>query len=243
MTFQLPALPGSDVELRERVAELERENEALRAFVAQAAHELIQPLIVAETYALLASEDLSATQEDAREALERLRRTSVRARLLVDSLLLDADRERNGLALAPVDLREALGNALDLLGPEVESRKALLVVEELPTIVGDDAGLVAVFRNLLSNALRHGREGGTIKVSAELHAPDWWVFVDSDGEELSREERARIFARFTRGATRAAGYGLGLSICRCIVERHGGRIGAGLAPQGGNRFFFTLPAT
>ena len=243
MTFQLPGLTGADDGLHERLAELQRENEALRSFVAQAAHELMQPLIVAETYATLASAELSAGQEDAREALERLRRTAVRARLLVDSLLVDADRERNGLALAPVDLGEALGNALDLLGPEVESRRTLLVVEELPTVNGDDAGIVAVFRNLLSNALRHGREGGSIKVSAELNSKVWWIFVDNDGEELSRDERARIFGRFTRGPSRAAGYGLGLSICRCIVERHGGRIGAGPAPEGGNRFFFTLPAT
>jgi signal transduction histidine kinase len=243
MTLQFSGVAGADDELHERLAELQRENEALRAFVAQAAHELIQPLIVAETYATLASADLSAEQDDAREALERLRRTAVRARLLVDSLLLDADRERNALAFAPVDLFEALGNALDLLGPEVESRKTLLVVEELPTVEGDDAGIVAVFRNLLSNALRYGREGGSIKVSAELHSQEWRIFVDNDGEELSREERARIFDRFTRGASRATGYGLGLSICRCIVDRHGGRIGAGPAPQGGNRFFFTLPAT
>ena len=95
------------------------------------------------------------------------------------------------------------------------------------------------------NALKYSpRHGAAISVQASLEAPAWHFSVQSEGPTIPPEDRQRIFEPYQRGRgeRRARGAGLGLAICRRIVERHGGRIGVAPVASGGNRFFFTLPA-
>jgi signal transduction histidine kinase len=101
-----------------------------------------------------------------------------------------------------------------------------------------------VFTNLLTNALKYGpRHGGTIAVGAVRVTHGWQLGVESKGEPVPPADRERIFKPYCRGngERRARGSGLGLSICREIVERHGGKLGV-VPVEGGNRFQFTLPA-
>ena len=234
--------------LAARVAALEEENQALRAFAAQAAHELAQPLLVAEAYAGLACAELRPDQAEIRDMLQRLGRSAMRARLLVDALLLDNVQARGARQNRPVDLAIALDSALELLAPDIRSTGTTVEYELLPVVPGDEASLVAVMRNLLANAIRYGPVGpsATIRVSAEQLEDEWAISVDSRGPELTERERERIFEPFSRGRGRrrvpGVGLGLGLTICRNVVERHGGRLWATTTPEGdGNRFTFTLP--
>ena len=100
--------------------------------------------------------------------------------------------------------------------------------------------------NLLTNALKFSpRLGGVVTVSSETVDTGWTVFVESEGPPIPVDDRERIFQPYHRGRgeRRIRGAGLGLAICRRVVERHGGTIGlAETAGDDGNRFFFTLPA-
>ena len=132
-----------------------------------------------------------------------------------------------------------------MLAHEVQARGATVRLGELPTVLGDASLLNGLFTNLILNALKYSpRTGSEIVVDASREHRAWRVAVESEGPTIPPEERQRIFEPFQRGRSerRARGAGLGLTICRRIVERHGGQIGVVPAARGGNRFYFTLPA-
>jgi signal transduction histidine kinase len=233
--------------LHARIAELEREKTDLEAFAAVAAHELVEPLVMTEAYAAMVSEQLDEDlQADARSDLDALSRGAARTRLLVETLLHEARSSGRQLRRRPVDLGRIVGESLTLLRPQIEARDATIEVDdELPEVLGDEALLGGVFTNLLINALKYSpRHGATIRVTAVRRGADWRFDVESGGRTIAPEDRLRIFEPFRRGPgeRRTRGAGLGLSICRRIVERHGGQIGVTAAEGAGNRFFFTLPA-
>jgi signal transduction histidine kinase len=114
----------------------------------------------------------------------------------------------------------------------------------MPSVTGDEALLGGLLTNLVTNALKYGRrERGTISIGAHREGDEWLVTVADDGASIPESERLLIFEPFQRGhrERRARGAGLGLTICRRIVLRHGGRIGL-LPQETGNCFYFTLPA-
>jgi light-regulated signal transduction histidine kinase (bacteriophytochrome) len=232
--------------LRARVAELEREKAYAQAFAAVAAHELVEPLVMTEAYAAMVAEQLDEELQGAeRQDLAALAAVAARTRLLVETLLLDARSDGRGLRRRPVDLDRVLRETLTMLRPQIDSRGARIEVDALPEVLGDEALLGGVFTNLLVNALKYSpRHGSTIRVSAARRGADWRFEVESGGRTIAPQDRLRIFEPFRRGPgeRRARGAGLGLSICRRIVERHGGQIGVTAGAGAGNRFFFTLPA-
>lgn len=240
-----PALApdGELARLRERVAELERRNEELDRFAAAAAHELRAPLISVEGYAaLLAARLKGALDEFGRHDLEALVRGTTRMRFVIETLLRNA-RTGGGPPLRdPVDLAKVARDCVGILQPEIDASGAHVVVDALPVVAGDASLLASVLQNLIGNALNYGpRDGGTVHVWA-AHEPDGWrISVDSGGRPIRPADRSRIFSPFLRGRgeRRADGIGLGLALCRSIVEQHGGSIG--VEPlEAGNRFFFTL---
>jgi light-regulated signal transduction histidine kinase (bacteriophytochrome) len=232
--------------LSARVEELKRENAALEAFAAAAAHELVEPLIVAEAYASMVSERLDEPDHaDSRRDLAALGRTASRARLLIEALLYDARATDQETTVATVDLDSVVAGCLETLASEIAARHAKLTVGKLPTVVGSEPLLHGLFSNLLLNGLKYSRRQEpelTVEASRERRA--WEISVTSEGPIIPVEDRERIFEPYQRGRgeRRARGAGLGLTICRRIVERHGGEIGVVPATGGGNRFFFTLPS-
>jgi light-regulated signal transduction histidine kinase (bacteriophytochrome) len=232
--------------LSARVEELEREKAALEAFAAIAAHELVEPLVMTEAYVAIVTDRLDeSVHAQSRRDLATISRAASRMRLLLEAILHDARSTERRLDSRPVDLGVVVAECTALLGPEIEQRAARLHVSPLPVVPGDDALLSGLIANLLINALKFSpRHEATIAVGASREGPVWKVWVESDGPTVPPEDRTRIFEPYQRGhgERRIRGAGLGLTICRRIVERHGGHIGVVPAAGGGNRFYFTLPA-
>jgi signal transduction histidine kinase len=231
--------------LLRRVEDLERENDALAQFAGVAAHELLEPLVMAEAHATLLAEGLSdELPGTARDDLESLLRGASRMRLLVETLLQEARSSSRPLERVPVDLSEIAAESVELLRHEIRSQEATVEVEPLPVVHGDPVLLAGVIKNLLLNALRYGpRSGGLVALCARRIPGSWRIIVTSQGRTVPRDERRWIFDPFWRGSRerRFPGTGLGLAICRSIVERHGGRIGVQPMQPRGNRFYFTIP--
>lgn len=244
----VPAVEQPDVDvvaLQRRVGELEREKEALERFAGVAAHELLEPLVMAEGHATLLAEGLGDRLEGtARDDLESMLRGAARMRVIVETLLHDARSSSLPLKRVPVDLGLVTAESIELLRHEIRYQRATVDVGPLPVVPGDPVLLGGVVRNLILNALRYGpRRDGKVAVHSR-RAPDAWrIIVTSEGTTVPREDRRRIFDPSRRGTRerRHEGTGLGLWICRSIVERHGGKIGVQPMRPRGNRFYFTIP--
>jgi signal transduction histidine kinase len=247
----LAAAQAEAARLRQHVRELESKVDALsehsrsmEGFAATAAHQLSEPLIVAESGTIMVAEDLGdALEPELRARLDAIGRGAARARQMVDALLLDA-RSGSGLALKAVDTAQIAAQVLEDLAPQMHERGAAAEVGELPVVHAEPRLLSIVFHNLISNAIKYGpRQGGKIEITATPDGDGWRLAVVSGGTPLLDQETARVFEPWRRvpGERRVPGSGLGLAICKRLIERLGGTIG--VEPQAaGNRFYFILPA-
>jgi signal transduction histidine kinase len=235
-----------DVErLLDRIDALEREKASLESFAAVAAHEILQPLILAEAYAALIAERLPGDEhKSSRRDLDALTRGARRGRTLVETLLYDARTAGVELERRPVELNRVVEDCLHLLHRDLTSVEVEVEVEPLPVVCGNEALIAGLYKNLLLNAVKYApRSGSAIVVGAKDDGDGLRLFVQSDGPTIPEDERERIFEPFVRGQgdRRARGSGLGLAVCRSIVERHGGHIEVAAGIPAGNRFSFTLP--
>ena len=216
----------------------------MEGFAATAAHQLSEPLIVAESGTIMVTEDLGDSLDpEQRARLDAIGRGAARARQMVDALLMDA-RSANGLELKPVDVDRIVARVLEDLGPRMRDRQVIADVGKLPTVRAETRLLTVIFQNLLTNAIKYGpRDGGLVRIASERHEDGWKLIVASEGAPLPADQTERIFEPWRRipGERRAPGSGLGLAICARLVERLGGSIG--VEPQrDGNAFYFVLPA-
>jgi len=231
--------------LRTRVTQLEHEKQAVERFAAMAAHELLTPVVLMDACAATVCDRLNGDgHAEAREELDVLRRGAAQSRLLVETLLHHAAFQERPLERRPVELHPLVRECVAVLAPEIRRNAATVLIGPLPRLAVEERLIGSVFTNLLTNALKYGpRTGGTIIVDAVRVERAWELGVESEGEPVPAADRERIFEPYCRGngERRARGSGLGLTICREIVERHGGEIGV-VPLAAGNRFQFTLPA-
>jgi signal transduction histidine kinase len=231
--------------LAARIAELELEKAQMEAFAAVAAHELVEPLVMTEAYASIISNRLTHPEHaDSRRDLHALGRGVARMRLLAESVLHEARSSQRELARRPVDTSALVSDCLALLRPDIVARNARIEISELPEVAAEEALLNGVFSNLFINALKYSpRQGSLIRIWGEREHTVCRFSVESEGSPIPVEDRERIFELYQRGQgeRRAGGAGLGLTICRRIVERHGGEIGVVPLNGSGNRFYFTIP--
>lgn len=214
-------------------AEAEEANAAKDRFLAVLSHELRTPLSPI-IHAVTLLEEQSDAPENLRETLATIRRNvRLEARLIDD--LLDLARVRNGklhMELQSVDLHEVLHQAVETCRQEVVARRIGLVEELKATathVQGDSARLQQIFWNLIMNAAKFTPEGGTITLRTRNPEGGSEIFVEvaDTGVGILPEKIGRIFDAFEQASARAsAGLGLGLAICKALVERHGGRIEA-----------------
>jgi signal transduction histidine kinase len=220
------------------VTEKRRTEDELKEYADVVAHDLSEPLSgIAMLVTLL---ELHPEEPPAPHVLEALRASAERARELVDGVLAYA---RSGeLSWARVSLEAVAAEVADDLRVSLEEAGARLVVRPLPEVPGDPRQLRRVFQNLVANALRfRGDEPPRIEISAAEGRSEWVVNVRDNGIGVDREHARRIFAMFSRVDRRGEGSGIGLAVCRRVVEAHGGRIWVEAAEGGGSTFRFTLP--
>lgn len=170
-----------------------------------------------------------------------------RMQRLVNDLLTYSRVGAQGHPLQPTDTATVLGHALRSLQPKIKAAGAEVIVEKLPVVNADEMQLGQVFQNLVGNALKFGRPGEhpRVRVGAQPSPQGWTFFVEDNGIGIDGQYSERIFQMFQRLHDREAyeGSGIGLTIAKKIVERHGGRIWFESEAGKGTTFFFTIPAT
>jgi light-regulated signal transduction histidine kinase (bacteriophytochrome) len=168
-----------------------------------------------------------------------------RMQQLIDDLLTYSRVGRRGRELAPTDSALALTNALVNLQASIEAGGAQVTHAELPTLKADSAQLTQLFQNLIGNAVKFkGQAPPRVHVAAQQKDKEWVFSVADNGIGIEPQYYERIFQIFQRlhGRGQYPGTGIGLAICKKIVERHGGRIWVESTCGKGSTFFFTLPA-
>lgn len=167
-----------------------------------------------------------------------------RMRKMIDGLLEYSRVDSGGDPFDSVDLNAVLGDVRIDLQVKIGEEDARITADALPSVEGDASQLRQLFQNLLSNAIEyHGDEPPRIHVSAAREGDEWAISVRDEGIGIPPEQQDRVFELFTRlhAPEEYSGTGLGLTLCRRIVERHGGRIRVESEPERGSTFTFTLP--
>jgi PAS domain S-box-containing protein len=233
--------------LRQHAQELARSNEELQQFAYVASHDLQEPLRMVASYTqLLARRYRGRLDKDADEFIGYAVDGVNRMQRLIQDLLAYSRVGTRGREPKPCEAGQALANAVDNLQAMIAETQGEVKAGELPRVLADESQLVQLFQNLVGNALKfHSQEPPRVEVAAEPQGPEWWRFtVKDNGLGIDPQYFERIFIIFQRlhGREEYPGTGIGLAICKKIVERHGGRIGLESRPGGGSTFWFTLPA-
>lgn len=233
--------------LNRAVVELTRSNHELERFAHVAAHDLQEPCRTIISYAQLLERRAGATLDaSAREFLDYLIGGAHRMRDLVTDLLAYSRIKGKEAPFVQVDCAAMAADVLTDLHRTIAEAGAQVEVGPLPTVSGDPAQLSQVFLNLIGNALKFRAPSrvARIRVTAEREGAEWVFCVADNGIGIASEYYQRVFEIFQRlhGPDRYPGTGIGLAICRQVVERHGGRIWVQSEPGQGSRFAFTLPA-
>jgi len=220
---------------------------AQQQFLADASHELRNPLAIIRTNADLALSDPDPQQDELRQAVVVVKRASDRMARLVDDLLALARREAPTLAVEPVDLGRVASEASDEFLAPAEARGIVLDRAVAPGVVvmGDSDALKRAIANLLENAVRLAPVDSRIRLAVGSERDLAWIAVSDEGPGIAPEHQPKVFDRFWRadkGRSRAdGGTGLGLSIVRQIAETHGGDVQLQSRVGVGSTFTIWLP--
>lgn len=248
------ALRAANAELEQRVADrtrdlqlanerLARSNQELEQFAYVASHDLQEPLRMVSAYGQLMERRYADRLDgDAREFLGFMTDGARRMQGMIDDLLA-LSRASRGADLVPVSLDAALDRTTGNLALMMEEAGARLVRQPLPRVLGDENQLTRLFQNLVSNAVKFRRDAPPeIRISATDQGDEWQVAVSDNGIGIDPKYKDRIFVAFQRLHSQAdyPGSGIGLTLCKRIIERHGGRIWVDSVPGQGATFHFTL---
>lgn len=244
---------AAERELSRYASQLERANESLRQhnreldeFAHLASHDLKEPLRAITTFSQLLVQDLGGNLPgDAVRDLEFITNASARMQRLVTDLLSLSRAGRADMRTTPVSLRACVESAIEALAVRVSETGARIEVGPLPEVSGDPTMLTQLYQNLIGNALKFCSSPGTplVQVSAEKSVEGWVFSVKDNGIGIKPEHSEKIFQPFRRVHVKPdqEGTGIGLAICRKVVERHGGRIWVESTLGNGAQFLFTLP--
>ena len=239
------AMREANAALEQQARELTRSNEELQQFAYVASHDLQEPLRMVSSYTqLLARRHGDKLDGDAREFMDFIVDGAARMKQLIEDLLEYSRVGTRGHAFEPVDSAASLDRALGNLRAAREAAGAEVTRGNLPKVFADGSQLTQLFQNLVGNAIKfHGAEPPRIHVEGEERGDVWVFSVKDNGIGLDTQYAERIFMMFQRLHSKSEypGTGIGLAICKKIVQRHGGRIWVDSQPGRGATFGFTIP--
>lgn len=225
--------------------ELERSNQELQQFAYVASHDLQEPLRMVSSYLqLLERRYRDHLDQDAKDFITFAVDGAKRMQALINDLLAYSRVGTRGKEFQPVQLDEIMLQARNNLKIAIEEQEAEIACDSLPVVQGDDTQLIQLFQNLIGNAIKfHGEQKPRIQIQKERHNGHWKFSVSDNGIGIDPQYAERIFLIFQRLHNRDEypGTGIGLAICKRIIERHGGRIWVDSRLGDGCTFYFTLP--
>ncbi|REJ76677.1 MAG: hybrid sensor histidine kinase/response regulator [Acidobacteria bacterium] len=240
------ALHQANEKLRDAVRRLERSNSRLEQFASTLSHDLREPLRAINSFSrILAQRYLTEEDHEGREMFGFVLDGGERMASLIAAVLEFARSGAEQLQLTEVDAGAVVEDVLLELDALIEDRGAVVEVGELPTVVADRSALARIFQNLIGNALKYADAGTPrVRIDGGRGGDGTATFTVADrGIGIASEQHERIFDPFVRlhRGDEIAGTGLGLEICRSLVEQMGGTIGVESRPGEGSTFSFTLP--
>lgn len=245
--FDISERKPAKQELARKVEELGRSNAELELFARVASHDLQEPLRMVASYTqLLARRYKGKLDADADEFIGFAVDGATRMQQLIQDLVSYSRLTTRGKALNLTRAEVACNSAIENLQESVKESNAQVRVGTLPEVFADARQLTQLFQNLIGNAIKYRNERRPeIRVAAKPNGNEWIFSVQDNGIGIEPQYFERIFQIFQRLHTRKeySGTGIGLAVCRKIVERHGGRIWVESQPGKGSTFLFTIPQT
>jgi light-regulated signal transduction histidine kinase (bacteriophytochrome) len=230
--------------------QLERSNRDLEQFAYAASHDLQTPLRKVKSFSMLLLEELQPELKhmpaERREKLEKYFRFVIdganRSQELINGLL-SFSRIGRKLEKEEFPLDQSLDDALFILEEDIKEKGVAVLRRPLPVVVADPTLMARVFQNLVGNAIKFRQDGTVprVEIGAEDREENWCLYVRDNGIGLDPRHYDRIFVIFQRIGVKKQGTGLGLALCKKIVESHGGHIWVESSPGEGATFYFTLP--
>jgi light-regulated signal transduction histidine kinase (bacteriophytochrome) len=230
--------------LEQHTLDLERTNKELEQFAYVASHDLQEPLRMISSYTqLLEQRYADRLDQDAKDFIDFAVDGANRMQRLINDLLTYSRLGTRGKPFEPTDCHSVLGQVLVNLDNIIQRNHALITNDDMPTIAADETQLIQLFQNLITNAIKFKSEvQPRIHVSVKERDNQWVFSISDNGIGIEPEFKDRVFVIFQRlhSKNKYPGTGMGLAICKKIVERHGGRIWFDSVPGKGSTFHFTI---
>ena len=245
LSVELDERRRAEQQLARYAGELARSNAELEQFANVASHDLQEPLRMVSSFTqLLGKRYRGKLDQDADEFIGYAVDGATRMQQLINDLLAYSRVGTRGKPFKPADCKVIFREARDNLMKAIEESGAVITQDPFPMVLGDEVQLIQLFQNLVANAIKfRSQEPIQIQVSAEKRGQEWVFAIKDNGIGIAPEQQERIFSIFQRLHHRSEypGTGIGLAICKKIVERHGGRIWVESQPGEGSTFYFSIP--
>ena len=225
---------------------LERSNNALQEFASIASHDLQEPLRKIITFGNQLKHIPGNSDKRSEDYLNRMQQTAARMQTLILDLLRYSQVHTEAKPPRQINLRNIVDEVIEILEKRISETRGTIIIDSLPALHAQDFQMRELFQNLIGNALKYHREGvyPVIKIkSCQMENQHWKITVEDNGIGFDEKHKNKIFSPFHRLHGRSAyeGTGMGLAICKKIVDRHRGTITAQSTPEKGSTFIIILP--